>query len=77
MDHTYVKTFTSTEFANPFLVCNQCGGRVTSWAQDSDAPGMLFPCEHYAGCHSVCPSWGPVDGCECQKFLGYVPHEAA
>src|ERR1039458_298790 len=24
----------------------------------------------------LCPSWGPVDGCQCLAHLGHVPHPA-
>lgn len=56
-------------FANPFLACDECGHRVTHslelWNQ---------PCGHRAGTTSVCPSWGPVDGCSCAEQLGSVEH---
>jgi len=72
--YTYTQTFNVVDFADPYLQCDQCRGWVTGWAPDSDAPGLLFPCEHSAGLVYACPSWGPVDGCQCNAYLGYKPH---
>lgn len=60
-------------FADPYKVCNSCGGWVTGVL---DMPGtrLTVPCEHDRDYSDVCPSWGPVDGCQCADHLGYVPH---
>lgn len=65
-----------TFFADPFKVCNQCGGWVTGARHIFSNGGKLLvlPCEHERGWEDVCPSWSPVDGCQCQEFLGRVPH---
>ena len=68
MTHTYTKTHV-TEFADPFLACATCGGRVR-WRDHL----TNMPCEHQADFNSVCPSWSPVDGCLCQEQLGSVNH---
>lgn len=74
--HTRVHVF--VEFADPFLICDQCGIRVTAWHDNTrcgcDASFWNVPCEHKAGVTTECPSWGPVAGCECAEHLGYVPH---
>lgn len=70
---TYTRTHTVTVPANPYLVCDFCGARVEGFA---DLPGPVenYPCGHAAGYSDLCPSWGPVDGCQCQAHLGYRPH---
>ncbi len=70
---THVSTYTGVEFANPYLVCNQCGGWITG-ALDNPGPSILMPCEHRMSYHDVCPSWSPVDGCLCQEMFGKVDH---
>lgn len=50
-------------FANPFILCVEpsCQQRVTNVRY----PGAVnLPCGH-TGTDTVCPSWGPVDGCTC------------
>ena len=71
---TRTRTFTAITPANPHLRCEQCGQRVESWL---DKPGPLEnePCGHEADYRNDCPSWSPVDGCQCQEHLGHVPHE--
>lgn len=74
------------EFANPYLRCARCGQPVRYW-HDDDQCGTpadpcpvdwyLAPCGHRAEAHSTCPSWGPVDGCQCRAQLGRVEHEEA
>lgn len=72
---THVSTYNAVLFADPYKVCNQCGGWVDGVL---DMPGvpLTVPCEHRSGYTDVCPSWGPVDGCQCMEHLGYVPHRA-
>lgn len=74
--YTFTRTYEAVDFADPFLVCGRCGRPVTGWLPGAGRTGLLLPCEHDAGIVSTCPSWGPVDGCQCRKFLGYVPHPA-
>lgn len=61
-------------YANPFNICAQCRRRV-SWG-DTDTEGRFRnePCGHAADFKSVCPSWGPVDGCQCVEILGSRDH---
>lgn len=33
-----------------------------------------LPCGHETYVEDLCPTWGPVDGCQCQKHLGHVSH---
>jgi hypothetical protein len=69
------RTHTRITPADPFLVCDACGCKIDYWW--TDGPPINFPCEHHAGYKNRCPSWGPVDGCSCMAFLGYVPHPPA
>lgn len=78
---TSTRTHVYTEFANLFLVCDQCQRSVSHW-HDQRACGCLGsgkaatnePCGHTAGVTSTCPSWSPVDGCRCRAHLGHMPH---
>jgi hypothetical protein len=77
---THTRTHTEVTFANPHLVCDQCKKPVPAW-HDNDKCGCdesfwNEPCGHKAGMTSVCPSWGPIDGCRCQESLGRVDHAA-
>jgi hypothetical protein len=60
-------------FANPFLICNECKEKVPYWHDPNrcgpkcNDPFYNFPCEHTADVTSICPSWGPVDGCRCKN----------
>ena len=75
MTHTYTRTHMVTTPANPYLVCGRCGQRVEGFLGLYDeGPSALYTCEHENKYHSKCPSWGPVDGCECVAHLGYRPH---
>lgn len=58
------------DFADPYKVCLTCKGWVTG-VQAKHRTNI--PCGH-VGYESVCPSWGPMDGCSCMEHLGYVPH---
>jgi hypothetical protein len=84
MSRTHTRTHTEIRFANPYLICDQCRRPVPAW-HDPDKCGCnpeAFgfwnePCGHRAGTASVCPSWGPVDGCQCAEVLGSVEHTPA
>lgn len=70
LTHTFTRTFVARVPANPYLACDLCGARVEYWHDDetaADEPLLNYPCEHDAGYHDTCPSWGPVDGCTCPK----------
>lgn len=78
---THTRTHVYVKFADPYLTCDECGGWVTSWhdpdrcGDTEDERSWNLPCEHTAGTTSECPSWGPVNGCQCLAHLGYVDHE--
>jgi hypothetical protein len=72
MTRTHTFTYAVEYYANPHLVCQICDQRVVGRVV---APGNKLdfanePCQHL-GVTSMCPSWGPVDGCECDP----VDHE--
>lgn len=81
---THTRTHVYITFANPYLTCDQCQDWVESW-HDNDRCGCdgtfwNMPCGHErVGVTSVCPSWGPVDGCTCRKRgrHGEPPERAA
>jgi hypothetical protein len=65
---THTRTHVFIPFANPHLVCEVCGNSVRRY-HDAERCGCHnemsnVPCGHI-GVRSVCPSWGPVDGCTC------------
>lgn len=77
---THTRTHVYVTFANPFLTCDQCGDFVPRWHDPArcgcNREGWEnMPCEHEAGTTSVCSTWGPVDGCLCQRTYGEVPHD--
>ncbi|MER7908262.1 hypothetical protein [Streptomyces sp. NPDC096068] len=80
MVHT--RTHVTTTFANPYLVCAVCREQAKGFHDGDEAAcgcgagDWLVPCGHTAEAVSVCPSWDPVDGCQCQEFLGRVDHPA-
>lgn len=79
MVSTHTRTHVHVSFANPYLVCDQCGEFVPRWhnpaACGCDGTGWRNePCGHQAEASSCCPSWGPVDGCLCQQMFGAVAH---
>lgn len=76
---TVVRVHVFVTFANPYLRCDACGQYVDAWHDpqkcgDPESKFWSVPCEHAAGVTSECPSWSPVDGCNCLKHLGYEPH---
>lgn len=86
LTHTHTRTHLTITPANPFLACAECGKRAErfhapdcgcdreDWPDFSEP--LNFPCGHHADYNDLCPSWGPVDGCQCREHLGYVPHPA-
>lgn len=78
---THTRTHVYVTFANPFLVCDLCRQPVPRWHNnDKCGCGEEFwnePCGDTAGVTSVCPSWSPVDGCQCREHLGRVDHAPA
>lgn len=76
---THTRTHVHVTFADPYLQCDQCKAWVDAW-HNAEVCGCFngewpnLPCGHQAGATSACPSWGPVDGCDCQRVLGHVPH---
>lgn len=72
---THTRTHVYITFADPHLNCEVCGGSVRRY-HDSERCGCEdsgmsnLPCGHI-GVRSLCPSWGPVDGCTCP-----TPHTA-
>lgn len=82
MIRTHTRTHVYVTFANPFLVCLRCRQPVHWWHNQDrcgcDDTWWNMPCGHErAGITSVCPSWGPVDGCTCMEGFGFVPHGPA
>lgn len=76
---TRTRVHTFIELANPYLTCDRCKGWVTSWHNDDqcgcDAPFWNELCGHEkAGITSACPSWGPMDGCQCDRIFGSIGH---
>lgn len=77
---TFTRTHVYVSFANPFLVCDLCRQPAPRW-HNNDKCGCteecwLDPCSHNAEAVSVCPSWNPVDDCQCREHLGSVDHPA-
>ncbi len=62
-----------TVFADPYKQCLHCGGWIDG-AADSPGPLTLIPCGHRCGYRDVCPSWSPVDGCNCAVYTAANPH---
>jgi hypothetical protein len=81
LTHTHTRTHAVITPANPFLACSTCGRRAEAFHDDRCGCGetmpMNMPCGHTDGYDDLCPSWSPVDGCDCRYLLGFVPHPAA
>lgn len=77
MTVVHTRTHVYVEPANPYLTCDWCGCVVSSWhdaarcGEGCTLPSLNRPCGHAAGVTSVCPSWGPVDGCGCGLVFGH------
>lgn len=67
----HTRTHVYVGFANPYLVCSECGGKVPYWhnpercGSECNETYFNHPCGHKAEAVSVCYSWSPVDGCRC------------
>lgn len=81
MIRTHTRTHVYVSFANPYLVCDLCRQPVPRWHNHDkcgcDEPSWNDPCEHAFGIVDTCPSWSPVDGCQCKEALGSVDHGPA
>lgn len=60
-----------TLFADPYKKCLQCG----SWVDGATSGATLIPCGHRSDYRDVCPSWGPVDGCDCAGYSARHPED--
>lgn len=81
LTRTHTRTHLVITPANPFLACGTCGKRVEAFHDDRcgchlGGRPVNMPCFHEGEYRDLCPSWGPVDGCQCLAHLGYVPHPA-
>lgn len=80
LTHTRTRTHIVITPANPFLACGTCGKRAEAFHDDRCGCGetgpVNMPCFHRGDYDDLCPSWGPVDGCQCLAHLGHVPHPA-
>lgn len=76
---TYTRTHTYITFANPHLLCDTCQQPAPRWHNDDrcgcDDSFWNEPCGHRSGVSSSCPSWNPVDGCQCLETFGAVEHK--
>lgn len=76
---THTRTHIHITLADPYLTCDNCKKWITGW-HNNDACGCddtfwNVPCGcEKAGATSACPSWGPVDGCQCAEILGKIDH---
>lgn len=72
---TRTRTHVFVDLSDPYLTCDHCRAWVPRW-HDPQRCGcgelgwQNQPCGHQAGATTVCPSWGPVDGCQCIVHLG-------
>jgi len=78
---TATRTYTVERYADPFIRCDECGKRAEGFVvdphPDSEIDGANWPCGHKAAADTVCPSWSPVNGCQCEEHLGKVEHDPA
>ncbi len=78
---THTRTHVYITFANPHLVCDLCRQPAPRWHNNDKCgcaqPCWLDTCRHNAEAVSVCPSWGPVDGCTCPGGPGSHTTEGA
>jgi hypothetical protein len=65
-------TYSPAVFANPYLRCALCQGRVTG-----RAGGRNQPCGHREDFYSACESWSPAGGCLCLDVFGERDHPVA
>lgn len=75
---THTRTHVHERYANPYLVCLVCGEPVAASHTDTacgcTSGSWNVPCGHPVGITSLCPSWSPVDGCQCAQQIGSVDH---
>lgn len=64
-----------TLFADPYKKCRKCGGWIDG-AFDGAGPLTLLPCGHQSDYLDICPSWSPVDGCNCAWYTARNPDKA-
>lgn len=62
-------TYGPRVFANPYLRCELCDGRVRGRTS-----GRNQPCGHREDFYSACESWSPVSGCLCLEVFGERDH---
>ena len=75
MSATRTHTYNTIEFADPFKQCVICGAWVDGVLCIPDESWPNLPC-HHVGYIDRCASWGPVDGCMCDR-LGWPKHTRA
>jgi hypothetical protein len=61
-------------FADPYKVCRTCGQWITGVDESGPRTGWTVPCHHSGSYDDVCPSWSPVDGCQCVQRYGERDH---
>ena len=68
---TYTRTVNTIDPASPYLICVQCGAWVDHFSHtgEGQGPSRNQPCDHRADYANVCPSWSPVDGCNCMEHV--------
>ena len=71
---THTRTFAVVVYANPYNACDVCHRRAAGYYRDRPGPPLNWPCDDRGGFASVCPSWGPVDGCRCIESYGRRDH---
>ena len=77
---TTAHTHVITEFASPYIRCEECFQYVTGYVSYQNNPpecehkGQNHPCGHDAGVEIECDTWSPVDGCQCVLQLGRREH---
>lgn len=69
-----------SRYANPYLVCDDCGEPVHSChnirCECGDNRPYNLPCGHGAGTISSCPTWVAASRCRCEELVGYRLHGA-
>lgn len=60
------------QFADPYKKCRECKGWVDG-AKTGPGPLIVIPCEHTSDYEDLCPSWSPVDGCNCAEYNATHP----
>jgi hypothetical protein len=66
---THTSTYNAIYFADPYKQCIKCERWIIG-VLDKPGPLVVIPCEHESDYRDVCPSWSPVDGCECIRIFG-------